>query len=100
MVRASRLVQPVVRVIRTLLLVILPGVKMTLRTSTMRVTSLQRSLTSTAPRVLFLSRRAGLRGRMDLVGRGGRVAEDVAAVVVGRVRVPVRLRAAAIGKVA
>ena len=78
----------------------LPEATMTLRTSMRMETSLQKSLTSTAPRVLFLSRRAGLQGRMDLMGRGGRVAEDVVAVVVGRVRVPVHLRAAAIGKVA
>jgi len=77
----------------------LPEAMMTLRTSTMMVTSLQKNLTSTAPRVLFLFKRAGLRGPMGLVGRGGRVEEGVVAVVVGRVRVPVRLRAAAIGKV-
>jgi hypothetical protein len=82
--------------------VMLPGVMMTLRTSTTTVTSPQKNLTSTVRRALFLSRRAGHRGRMDLVGRGGRVAEGVVAAVVGRVRVPVpvRLRAAAIGKVA
>ena len=66
----------------------------------MMVTSQRTSLTSTAPRVLFLFKRAGFQGRMGLVGRGGRVEEGVVAVVVGRVRVPVRLRAAAIGKVA
>ena len=96
-----RLVQRAARVVRTLLLVMLAEAMMTLRTSTMMVTSLQKNLTSTAPRVLFLFKQAGLRGPMDLAGRGGRVAEGVVAVVVGRaVRVPVRLRAAAIGKIA
>ena len=96
-----RLVQRAARVVRTLLQGMLAEAMMTLRTSTMMVTSQRTSLTSTAPRVLFLFKRAGLRGPMGLVGRGGRVAEGVVAVVVGRaVRVPVRLRAAAIGKVA
>jgi hypothetical protein len=64
----------------------------------MMVTSLHKSLTSTVPRV-FLSRQAVLLGRTDLVGRGGRVAEGVVAVVVGQaVWVPVLLRAAVIGK--
>ena len=95
-----RLVQLAARVVRTLLSVMRMEATMTGRTSTRMVTSRRTSLTSTVQRALFRSKLAVRRGRMDLVGRGGLVAEGVAVAVVGRARVPVRvrLRAAAIGK--
>ena len=101
MVRKVVVLHLVATIIKRPRLGMCPGARMMGRSSTTKAMRRRTSLTSIVPMAQFLCRLAQLRGRMDLVVRGGLVAEDAAAAVVGRDRdrVLALLRAGVIGRV-